>query len=149
MDERLTAMQRQLDTTKAQNNVLATRLRQLATAYRMAAATGPLNRRMPMRGGPGAAMPNLGAFAAGPICALSSLGRGTHSQRPVDGEVTGLFGRDQRASGAAARAVQYAKTKLGQPYVGERKGLVPTIAQVWSRMPTGMPESHCRAPLMI
>jgi cell wall-associated NlpC family hydrolase len=123
MDERLAAMQRQLDTTKAQHRLLATRLRQLASAYRMTAATGSLSRGMPMRGGPASAMPNLGAFAAGPMSALSGLGRGTHPQQPIDAEMAGLFGRDQRASGAAARAVQYAKTKLGLPYVW---GGVPT-----------------------
>jgi cell wall-associated NlpC family hydrolase len=122
MDERLAAMQRQLDTTKAQNHVLATRLRQLAIAYRMTAATGALSRNMPMRGGPGAAMPNLGAFAAGPLSALSGLGHGTHPQQPIDAEMAGLFGRDQRASGVATRAVQYAKTKLGLPYVWGAQG---------------------------
>ena len=123
MDERLAAMQRQLDTTKAQNHLLATRLRQLATAYRMTAAASPLTRGMPMRGGVGSSMPNLGAFAAGPTSALSGLGRsGTRPQQPIDAEMTGLFGRDQRAGGAAARAVQYAKTKLGLPYVWGAEG---------------------------
>jgi cell wall-associated NlpC family hydrolase len=115
-------MQHQLDTTKAQNRLLATRLRQLAAAYRMTAATSPLGRSMPMRGGPGSAMPNLGAFAAAPRSALSGLGRGdTHPQRLVDAEA-GLFGRDQRATGVAAQAVQYAKTKLGLPYVWGAQG---------------------------
>jgi cell wall-associated NlpC family hydrolase len=123
MDERLAAMQRQLDTTKAQNHILATRLRQLATAYRMTAATSALSRGIPMRGGPGAAMPNLGAFAAAPMSALSSLGQGgSHPQQSIDAEMAGLFGRDQRASGAATRAVQYAKTKLGLPYVWGAQG---------------------------
>jgi cell wall-associated NlpC family hydrolase len=123
MDERLTAMQRQLDTTKAQNRLLATRLRQSATAYRMAAAPSSLSRSVPMRGAPGAAMPNLGAFAAGPMSALSGVGRGgSHPQPSIDAEMAGLFGRDQRASGAAARAVQYAKTKLGLPYVWGAQG---------------------------
>ena len=38
MDERLAAMQREIDTTKAQNRLLATRLRQIAAAYRTAAS---------------------------------------------------------------------------------------------------------------
>ena len=42
MDERLAAMQREIDTTKAQNRLLATRLRQIAAAYRTAAATAPM-----------------------------------------------------------------------------------------------------------
>jgi cell wall-associated NlpC family hydrolase len=123
MDERLAAMQRQLDTTKAQNRLLATRLRQLAAAYRMTATTSSLSRGMPMLGGAGSAMPNLGAFAGGPMGALSSLGQGgNHPQRPPDTEMTGMFGREQRASGAAAQAVQYAKTKLGLPYVWGAQG---------------------------
>jgi cell wall-associated NlpC family hydrolase len=118
MDERLAAMQRQLDTTKAQNRLLATRLRQLATAYRMTAATSSLSRGAPMRGGSGSSVPNLGAVASAPMGALSSLGQGgSRPQRSLDAEMTGLFGRDQRATGPAAQAVQYAKTKLGLPYV--------------------------------
>ena len=116
MDERLAAMQRQLDTTKAQTSYWQ-------PDYRMTSAAGSLSRGMPMRGGPGSAMPNLGAFAAAPMSALSSLGQGgTHPQRALDAAMTGLFGRDQRASGAAARAVQYAKTKLGLPYVWGAQG---------------------------
>ena len=41
MDDRLAAMQRQLDTTKAQNQLLATRMRQMAMAYRQAAQASP------------------------------------------------------------------------------------------------------------
>jgi cell wall-associated NlpC family hydrolase len=123
MDERLAAMQRQLDTTKAQNRLLATRLRQLAAAYRMTTATSALSRGMPMRGGSGSARPNLGAFAAAPMNALSGLGHGgTGLQRSLDADMTGLSGRDQRASGPAGRAVQYAKTKLGLPYVWGAQG---------------------------
>ena len=68
-------------------------------------------------------MPNLGAFATTPMSALSGLRlTGTDPQRSVDADMAGLFGRDQRASGAAARAVQYAKTKLGLPYVWGAQG---------------------------
>jgi hypothetical protein len=42
MDERLTAMQREIDTAKAQQRLLATRLRQLANAYRMMAPQQPV-----------------------------------------------------------------------------------------------------------
>jgi cell wall-associated NlpC family hydrolase len=121
MDERLAAMQRQLDTTKSQNRLLATRLRQLATAYRMTAATGSLSGGMPMRGGSMSATPNLGAIGTAPMSALSGIA-GTHPQRPAEAATTGLFGRDPRTSGAAAEAVQYAKTKLGLPYVWGAEG---------------------------
>ena len=123
MDERLAAMQRQLDTTKAQNRLLATRLRQLANAYRMSTAPSALSGGISMRGGLGSAPPNFGAFAAGPLSALSGLGlAGIHPQRPVDAEMAGLFGHDERAGGAAARAVRYAKTKLDLPYVWGAQG---------------------------
>jgi peptidoglycan DL-endopeptidase CwlO len=122
MDERLAAMQRQLDTTKAQNRLLATRLRQLAAAYRMTAAPSSLSRSMPM-GGAGSAMPNLGAFAGGPMSALSGFGRGgPHPQQSTNAEMTSFLGRDQGASGPAALAVRYAKTKLGLPYVWGAQG---------------------------
>ena len=42
MDERLAAMQREIDTTKAQNRLLATRLRQVAAAYRTTASRTPM-----------------------------------------------------------------------------------------------------------
>ena len=69
MDERLAAMQRQIDTTKTQNRLLATRLRQVAAAYRMAAAG-----RTPMGG--------LGVRSFGGTGDLGGLGA-TPSLRPL------------------------------------------------------------------
>jgi peptidoglycan DL-endopeptidase CwlO len=111
-------MQRQLDTTKAQNRLLATRLRQLATAYRAAAAPSSLSRGIPLGGSAGSAIPGLGALATGPLSTLT----GAQPNRPVDAQLTGLFGRGERGSGSAARAVQFAKTKLGLPYVWGAEG---------------------------
>ena len=124
MDERLAAMQREIDTTKAQNRLLATRLRQIAAAYRTAAS--PMSGMGAMMGGRGGApaalggfgggMPNLGGLATAPMSAMSALARGGGAgHQPA--ALTGLFGPDARASGAAAQAVAYAKTKLGLPYV--------------------------------
>ena len=83
MDERLAAMQREIETTKAQNRLLATRLRQLAAVYRTAAAPmGGMGAMMGGRGGApaglgglggGGGMPNLGGLAAAPMSALSQL----------------------------------------------------------------------------
>jgi hypothetical protein len=81
MDERLAAMQREIDTTKAQNRLLATRLRQIAAAYRTAASQmGGMGAMMGGRGGAPAAlggfgggMPNLGWLASAPASALSQL----------------------------------------------------------------------------
>jgi len=123
MDERLAAMQREIDTTKAQNRLLATRLRQIAAAYRTAAATAPMGGASALGamgglrglGGIGG-MPNLGGLATAPMSAMSALARrGGAGHQPA--ALTGQFGPDARASGAAAQAVAYAKTKLGLPYV--------------------------------
>jgi len=63
MDERLAAMQREIDTAKAQNRLLATRLRQIAAAYRTAASPmGGMGAMMGWRGGAPAA---LGGFGGG------------------------------------------------------------------------------------
>ena len=59
MDERLAAMQREIDTTKAQNRLLATRLRQIAAAYRTAAS--PMGGMGAMMGGRGGAPAGLGS----------------------------------------------------------------------------------------
>jgi len=121
MDERLAAMQREIDTTKAQNRLLATRLRQIAAAYRTAAATAPMGGASALGAmggirGLGGGMPNLGGLATAPMSAMSALARGGGAgHQPA--ALTGLFGPDARASGAAAQAVAYAKTKLGLPYV--------------------------------
>jgi len=124
MDERLAAMQREIDTTKAQNRLLATRLRQIAAAYRTAAATAPMGGASALGamgglrglGGLGGGMPNPGGLATAPMSAMSALARGGGAgHQPA--ALTGLFGPDARASGVAAQAVAYAKTKLGLPYV--------------------------------
>ena len=81
MDERLAAMQREIDTAKAQNRLLATRLRQIAAAYRTAAAPmGGTGAMMAGRGGAPAAlggfsggMPNLGGLTTAPASALTRL----------------------------------------------------------------------------
>jgi len=80
MDERLAAMQREIDTTKAQNRLLATRLRQIAAAYRTAAS--PVSGMGAMMGGHcspaapggfGGGMPNLGGLASAPMSAIAGL----------------------------------------------------------------------------
>jgi hypothetical protein len=51
MDERLAVMQRQIVTAKAQNRLLATRMRQLAMSYRMAGGANPVATMSGMMGG--------------------------------------------------------------------------------------------------
>ena len=83
MDERLAAMQQQIDATKAQNKLLAARLRQVAQAYRASAAMGGGGRSMmpggmPSFGGGGGGMPSFGGGGGGipGLNALSSLSSG-------------------------------------------------------------------------
>jgi uncharacterized small protein (DUF1192 family) len=77
MDERLAAMQREIETTKAQNRLLATRLRQIAAAYRSASApmTGMGGRGSAPAGlggfGGGGGLSSLGGLAGGPMSAMS------------------------------------------------------------------------------
>lgn len=87
MDDRLAAMQRQIDTTKAQQQVLATRLRQVAMAYRSAASNAPAGmfRGMQSGGGGGGGMPSMGTGGGFP-------GMGAFSQLP--GALRGLNSRN-------------------------------------------------------
>jgi peptidoglycan DL-endopeptidase CwlO len=68
MDERMADMQRQIDTTKAQNKLLAGRLRQMVMAYRSAGAGGPgaaLGAARGAMGGGMGGMPSMGGFGGG------------------------------------------------------------------------------------
>ncbi|WP_081967947.1 hypothetical protein [Mycobacterium kyorinense] len=72
MDERLSEMQRQVDTTKAQNRLLAMRLRQVAAAYQAASGAGGMGGRSPLAGMGG--MPMMGGFpGGGGLSGLSGL----------------------------------------------------------------------------
>ena len=80
MDERLAEMQRQIDTTTAQNKLLAGRLRQMVMAYRSMGASragGALGAARAALGGGMGGMPSMGGFggsAAVPgMSALSDL----------------------------------------------------------------------------
>jgi peptidoglycan DL-endopeptidase CwlO len=126
MDDRLAAMQQQIDTTRAQNRMLGLRLRQIVMAYRSSAATAPagMSRGMPF-GGSGAGIPSLGGLGGGGVPGLSALsglpsaltglstGRGDASR---DGGGAAVAG-DAGSSGRAQRAVAFARSKLGAPYV--------------------------------
>ena len=124
MDERLADMQRQIDTAKAQNKLLAGRLRQMVMAYRSMGARGQgsgLGAARSMRGGMG--MPSMGGFGGGGggipgMSAFSALPaslaslRGGKRSPAIPGEP------DAAGSGgpAAERAVAFAKSKIGKPY---------------------------------
>jgi hypothetical protein len=75
MDERLEAMQREIDTAKTQQRLLASRLRQLAAGYRMTASAVPTSLRasmVPHR----ASGPRGGMAAPGALSGLAHRGRG-------------------------------------------------------------------------
>jgi hypothetical protein len=76
MDERMADMQRQIDTTKAQNKLLAGRMRQMVMAYRAMGAGGPGGALGAARGAIGGGMggmPSMGGFGGGGIPGMSAL----------------------------------------------------------------------------
>ena len=76
MDDRLAAMQRQIDSTSAQNRVLAVRLRQIAAGYRGMATGMPgagMGSMMPAGVGGGGMPGGMGVGAGGGIPGLSAL----------------------------------------------------------------------------
>lgn len=124
MDDRLAAMQRQIDTTTAQNRVLSMRLRQLAAGFRgMGGAGGAMGGSMMPGGMGGGGMPGGGmgggfgggGGAMGSLAGLSGL--------PQSFMQTGYSAGDRGpaadgAQGPAAdEAVQVAESKIGRPYV--------------------------------
>ncbi|TXH20424.1 MAG: NlpC/P60 family protein [Mycobacterium sp.] len=129
MDDRLADMQRQIDTTKAQNKLLAARLRQMAMAYRsmgggmpgggaMGAARGAMGGfgGMPSMGGGGfgggGGIPGMSALSGLPA-AFAGL-RGSGRGRPGDELNTSAPGS---GGPAAQRAVAFARAQIGKPYV--------------------------------
>ena len=130
MDQHLAAMQRQLDTTTEQNRVLALRLRQLAEAYRGVGSRG-MGGGMPLAGmgglpmgGPGAGMGGGGLSGLSSLAALpaSLMSAGGGARQPGSGFVDEMLGRDGRGSASAQRAVGFAESKLGAPYVWGAEG---------------------------
>ena len=130
MDEHLAAMQRQLDTPTEQNKVLAARLRQLAEAYRGAGGAG-MGAGMPMAGM--GRLPMGGGAGGGGLSGLSGLaalsaslmrgGAGSGGDRePGSGFLDSMLGYDGRGSEPAQRAVAFAESKLGAPYVWGSQG---------------------------
>ncbi|MGY4646657.1 C40 family peptidase [Mycobacterium sp. URHB0021] len=131
MDDRLAAMQRQLDSTKAQNKLLATRLRQVAMAYRSAAQSSPAGMfrgmggsgmgggggGMPSMGGGGGGFPGMGMFSR-----LPGMLGGQNSHNATEQLTAGLFGQDGNGSNRANLAVAAAKSKQGAPYVWGAEG---------------------------
>jgi hypothetical protein len=89
MDERLEAMQREIDTAKTQQRLLATRLRQLATAYRMTASALPTSLvasgiRHPA-GGPRGETPALTALSGLAHRGRGAVGATAPAGAPTDG----------------------------------------------------------------
>ena len=125
MDQHLAAMQRELDTTTEQNKVLAVRMRQLAEAYQGAGRAG-LGAGMPMSGMGG--LPLGGGMGGGAVSGLSNLaalpaslirggaGSGGGGERG-DSFLDSMLGPDGRGSEPAQRAVAFAESHLGAPYV--------------------------------
>ena len=128
MDDRLAAMQRQIDTTKAQNQLLSNRLRQVAMAYRSAASNAPAGmfRGMQSGGGSGGGVPSMGGGGFPGMGAFSQLPgalRGLNSRNNATNQLgDALFGPNAAGSDQASRAVAFAKSKEGTPYVWGAEG---------------------------
>ncbi|WP_241011301.1 transglycosylase SLT domain-containing protein [Mycobacterium camsae] len=133
MDERLGAMQRQIEETTAENRVLALRLRQLAAAYqglRMGGGAGGLSALSAIpaafSGGSGSGFGGLGALGSLPMSMLGRMGR-------VGGGA--VAGRTTGSSGLAAGAAGVGKGALATSEVSfEGKGLWPGGAAAMSRV---------------
>jgi cell wall-associated NlpC family hydrolase len=129
MDDRLAAMQRQIESTKAQNQLLATRMRQMAMAYRQAAQASPASmfRGMGAGMGGGGGMPSMGMGGGGfpgmgMFSKLPGMLTGQNARNATNELTEGLFGKDGNGSERANRAVAFAKSKLGAPYVWGAEG---------------------------
>jgi hypothetical protein len=107
MDERLEAMQREIDIAKAQHRLLATRLRQLAGAYRMTASDVPtaFSSSQIRRGasGPSSRMPALRALSALDHHGRGASGAAVPTGAPTDGAP--LLTRSSTPREVAARIV--------------------------------------------
>jgi peptidoglycan DL-endopeptidase CwlO len=119
MDQHLAAMQRQLDQTTAQNRLLALRLRELAAGYRGIGSAGmggmPLSGLGGLTSGSGGLSGVTGLASGIPASLMGSLRSG--GGEPGGESGAWMFGGDGRGRGTALRAVQYAETRLGCPYV--------------------------------
>jgi len=118
MDQHLAAMQRQLDQATAQNRLLALRLRELAGGYRGLGSAGLGGLPLSGGGGGGGLGGAMGLASGIPASLMGSLRGGGAGGEP--GRASGAWmggGGDGLGAGAALRAVQYAETKLGCPYV--------------------------------
>jgi hypothetical protein len=124
MDERLAAMQRQLDTTTAQNQLLATRLRQVAEAYRGLGSSGMAG-GMPMAGLGG--FPTLGGGGGlGGLSGLSSLAAlpGSLMGRGLGGHSTARSAAEPGRGAAGAAGVAQGAVPLSEVSF-EGKGVWP------------------------
>ncbi|MGE2818239.1 C40 family peptidase, partial [Mycobacterium heidelbergense] len=103
--------------------LLALRLRELAMGYRGIGAApmggmpaSGLGNMMPAGGGGLGALNGLSGLASGIPASLVGSVRGGAGERGGEWDAS-MLGGDGRGSGAGLRAVQYAETKLGCPYV--------------------------------
>jgi hypothetical protein len=102
MDDRLADMQRQIEATKAQNKLLAGRMRQMVMAYRsmgagspggaLGAARGAMGGGMggmPSMGGGGGGIPGMSALSGLPASLAGLRGRGAETSTAGEGIPTG------------------------------------------------------------
>jgi hypothetical protein len=107
MDERLEAMQREIDTARTQQRLLTTRLRQPAAAYRMTASAEPISLGASMishdASGPRAGMQKPGALSGMAYGGRTAFGPTSPAGAPTDG--TPLLTRSSTPREVAARII--------------------------------------------
>ncbi|WP_273735424.1 hypothetical protein [Mycolicibacterium septicum] len=106
MDDRLAEMQRQVESTKAQNRLLTMRLRQVVLAYRAAASLGSRHALPSLGGGPfGWAVPRISRGGSPPETArlsltpgIGGLNRANREGAPLGGLTSGSTRREVAAA---------------------------------------------------
>jgi hypothetical protein len=153
MDERMADMQRQIDTTKAQNKLLAGRLRQMVMAYRAMGAGlpgGALGAARGATGGGMGGMPSMGGLGGGGIpgmSALSGLPASLAGLRSSEGSETSTAGEGIPAgagSGIGRLTLNSSPKEVAAAIIAEARRRGYSKRQAIAILSTAMQESNLR-----
>jgi hypothetical protein len=151
MDERLGDMQRQIDTIKAQNELLAGRLRQVVMAYRSMGAGragGALDATRAAMGGGMGGMPSMGGFGAGSaIPGMSTLSGLPASLRGARGSAMSTVGEGIPAgagSGIGRLSLNSSPKDVAAAIIAEARRRGYSKRQAIAILSTAMQESGLR-----
>jgi len=146
MDERLADMQRQIDTTKAQNALLAGRLRQMVMAYRSAGPGGALGAARGAMGGGMGGMPSMGGFGGGipGMSALSGLPASLASLRRSETSTVGEGIPGGAGTGVGGLTLNSSPKQVAAAIIGEARRRGYSKRQAIAILSTAMQESGLR-----